>query len=168
MYLFGKQCNEGVGETPRNAFKAAFWFRHAAKREHVSSALELAQLYESGQLGEKVRPVSVRFFKQAAKAREVSKPIAPAATVDLESAAKINKQVKNGSVHARPVSNEELSRLNMGYSWVCLQGKILSTADREITRLVCGGFGYSPYVLTGNGNSSSFFKVSRLFNFPFV
>ena len=71
-YGLGKQYKEGTNEKPKDVIRAAFWFRKAANKGHTQAEFELAQLYYSGQLGEKTRPVSVNIFKQAAKAKHLS------------------------------------------------------------------------------------------------
>jgi TPR repeat protein len=66
MYELGKQYQE-KGCKEQDCLQAAYWFRKAAKKNHPEAAFELAKMYESGMLGEKTRPVSIEFYKQALK-----------------------------------------------------------------------------------------------------
>jgi uncharacterized protein len=64
-YMLGQQYRD------KDPVQAAYWLRKAAKRNHTEAAFELAQLYNSGQLGKNVRAVAVRFFKSAAKSNHL-------------------------------------------------------------------------------------------------
>ncbi len=58
MYSFGKAYKHGDGITA-DPILAAFWFRKAFKKEHIASGLELREMYNSGELGDQVKPVAI-------------------------------------------------------------------------------------------------------------
>lgn len=68
LYQIGQQCQINNKETTKDPLIAALYFRKAAKKyDHRESAFALGQMYESGELGEKTRPVAINFYKQSAK-----------------------------------------------------------------------------------------------------
>lgn len=71
MYEQGKNYRDGINGKPKDIIQSAFWFRKAANKGHTESSFELAELYSSGQLGEKTKPVAVNIYKDAAKQKHL-------------------------------------------------------------------------------------------------
>lgn len=67
MYRLGEQYRSSSLETDSDPLLAAYWFRKAGQRKHAESAFSLGNMYASGELGQNVRPVGIRWYKEAAK-----------------------------------------------------------------------------------------------------
>jgi len=78
-----------------NLHLAAHNFRESAEAGYTKSHLELAKLFASGQLGERVRPVAMLFYKRAAKRGNVEamqKLVSHYAAGDLSEANKVKAE----------------------------------------------------------------------------
>jgi uncharacterized protein len=70
-YQRAKNCREGSNGETKDIHQAAYWYRKAASKGHAEAEFELAELYHSGQLGDKTRSVAVNLYKQAAKKKHL-------------------------------------------------------------------------------------------------
>ena len=66
-YDRAKEWHKGNEHHPKDILKAAHYYRKAANDNCLKAAFALAQLYESGELGQLVKPVAVSWYKQAAE-----------------------------------------------------------------------------------------------------
>jgi TPR repeat protein len=66
MYRLTEQYRSSSLEKDSDPWRAAYWFRKASQKRHVESAFALGSMYVSGELGQNVRPVGIRWYKEAA------------------------------------------------------------------------------------------------------
>lgn len=67
MYRLGEQYRSSSLEKDRDPLLAAYWFRKASQKERAESAFALGNMYAFGELGQNVRSVGIRWYKEAAK-----------------------------------------------------------------------------------------------------